>query len=479
MLETIREFGAAKRAGRDDVTGRFLDWTREFGVAHAASLTEADPFAAATAVRVEEENLLHGLRLAVDRADGATVAAAFAVLGAMWMLESRHARMATVAGDAGWALSHFRPAPEHVEITRAAVTLCRINMLVAQDAGAPRALVTLRRLPPPPPDTALHAAAIVFAAADPVVFLDSPAPLLAGVAHATASYLFEGRGEIERALASAERILDLLEDRPLPWLRLMGHARTAELSLRLDRADQAHRHLQATLAILDEHRTTASLAAVRWMMTLVAMRRGDVDEAERWLDLAMRDETVGRQIVDDGLRAEFLLARGDVDAGLSRWREAVRLAAAPQAEWSGPDLWGMENRSAAVIAHARHGRLELVGTIVDDLARELSTVLIDVTREPDFPACGAVLLALATADLTHGGKDPAAARMTALAERFRFLRMFQPTMSADRARRAAEEADQPAYGEAVAAFAGLRPDELRAAALAALRERPVRSPDPG
>jgi hypothetical protein len=62
--------------------------------------------------------------------------------------------------------------------------------------------------------------------------------------------------------------------------------------------------------------------------------------------------------------------------------------------------------------------------------------------------------------------------MLALAERFRFPRNFQPTMSAARARQAAERADKPAYADAVSAYADLGRDGLRAAALAALRDRP-------
>jgi hypothetical protein len=62
--------------------------------------------------------------------------------------------------------------------------------------------------------------------------------------------------------------------------------------------------------------------------------------------------------------------------------------------------------------------------------------------------------------------------MIALAERFRFPRNFQPTMSAGRARAKAEQADRPAYHDAVSSYAGLGEEELRAAALAALRARP-------
>jgi len=61
--------------------------------------------------------------------------------------------------------------------------------------------------------------------------------------------------------------------------------------------------------------------------------------------------------------------------------------------------------------------------------------------------------------------------MVALAERFQYLRQFQPTMSLARARHAAEQADRPAYADAVSSYADLGPEELRSAALAALRER--------
>jgi hypothetical protein len=63
------------------------------------------------------------------------------------------------------------------------------------------------------------------------------------------------------------------------------------------------------------------------------------------------------------------------------------------------------------------------------------------------------------------------ARMIALAERFRFLRGFQPTMSSVRARHAAEQADRSAYDDAVSSYADLGREELRAAALSALQAR--------
>jgi hypothetical protein len=70
------------------------------------------------------------------------------------------------------------------------------------------------------------------------------------------------------------------------------------------------------------------------------------------------------------------------------------------------------------------------------------------------------------------GATRSGARLIALAERLRFLRNFQPTMSGAHARHAAQQADRPAYVDAVSSYAGLGDEELRAAALAALRARP-------
>jgi hypothetical protein len=58
--------------------------------------------------------------------------------------------------------------------------------------------------------------------------------------------------------------------------------------------------------------------------------------------------------------------------------------------------------------------------------------------------------------------------LLALAERLGVLREFQPTMSAERARRMAQNADGAAYADAVSEYAALERDELREAARVAM-----------
>ena len=91
--------------------------------------------------------------------------------------------------------------------------------------------------------------------------------------------------------------------------------------------------------------------------------------------------------------------------------------------------------------------------------------------------CGSLLLALAMTDIDQSqrtadaGLARSGARMIALAESFGLKNGLQPTMSAASARRAAQDADRPAYADAVSSYAGLHPEGLRAAARAALLER--------
>jgi hypothetical protein len=154
----------------------------------------------------------------------------------------------------------------------------------------------------------------------------------------------------------------------------------------------------------------------------------------------------------------------------------------------------------AVVAHAYHGRLDLVADITSALPGSLSVLTAELGPPPDSPLVswpglsvyGSLLLALAMADIARArhaastgaggavaaravasstGLARSGARMVALAERFGIQQGFGPTSSAARARRAAQDADGPAYDDAVSSYAGLGPDGLRGAARAALQAR--------
>ncbi len=505
MLETVREFAAARREDAGEtgrVTGRFLAWARDFGVAHHDSVLTGDDLPGFELVRGEQDNLVQALRHGLDRKDAGTVAAVSAVLGELWMAESSFARLTALAGDTVRILPSFRPEPALVEATRSSLVLGAVTGFLLRGPSPARFLVGLRRLPPAPPDTFARAAQVVLnaLAGPPEADLaalhalgESDQPLVAGMADYMASYVWEEAGDLDGALAAARRSLAALERRGSAWLRTAAHARIGELCLQVDGAgsgDEALRHLSAALSVLEAFGAWSGANRVREAIVGANVQRGAYDEAERELKLTApraADEPWDMSMFDSAMRAEIALGRGDVDTGLHLWRTAA--ATLRDTQRPGPDLsrldpWALQVQAVAVVAHADHGRLGLVAEITGALPAALSALTADPGPPPGTLAtpygltvCGSLLLALAMTDIDRGqraadaGFARSGARMIALAERFGLKNGFQPTMSAARARRAAQDADGPAYAEAVSSYAGLDPDGLRAAARAALRER--------
>ncbi|NGO40785.1 ATP-binding protein [Streptomyces ureilyticus] len=486
MLETVREFSAARRteAGEDEAAvGRFLAWARDFGVAYHDWFFGSHQLATSERIRSEQDNLVLALRHALARTDGPTIAALTAVLTALWSTGSDYARLANLAADTGPPLSHYYPEPEYVEVARAAAVMCAASLFMGYGPVAVRQLVTLRRLPPAPPDTLLRATAVVLSAVPEMVppdyevlrkLCDSEQPLLAGVAECVATYVWEYEHDVDRALASARRIIVALAPVDNPFLQVMGHARLGELCLKTEQGEAAYEHLKAVLEALPQLGGEQDFIGVRWGLALACLQRGDPDEAEYWLRQAEDANSLQNDDFSDlGGRAEIALARGLTEVGLGLWRSAAEQIAAFGSMHSGDpflDRWALQIQSTAVTAHAHAGRLELVAEPVDRLRQGLRTLLSGPSGSPmDLHLFGTVLHALGMAGLTSG--DTGAVRMIALAERLRVLREFQPTMSADRARkavRAAGNAAGAAYADAVSEYAALGRDELREAAHAVM-----------
>ncbi|CAM5312513.1 hypothetical protein SFUMM280S_07945 [Streptomyces fumanus] len=96
---------------------------------------------------------------------------------------------------------------------------------------------------------------------------------------------------------------------------------------------------------------------------LACLQRGEADEAEHWLKLAALDQPPEPAAVytpDLAARAEIALARGLTEVGLGLWRQALDKLREDSARLTGDpfmDPWSLELRSAALAAHALHGRL--------------------------------------------------------------------------------------------------------------------------
>lgn len=526
MLETVREFGTARLEAAGEtirMTAAFLAWARDFGTAHHGPLLGAEPIASGELIKAEQDNLLRALRLGLAQGDGATVAATTAALGGVWLVESAYARMAVLSDETAWRLSHYRPEPDAVEITRTALTVCTAYAVVTGGPRASRALVALRRLPTAPPDTLIRATSLVLTAGPekPGADAEGAAPLLTAVRSAFDSFVRESEGDLPGALAAAGRMLDASDVAAVPWIWIIAHARVGELSARSGRIEQERSHYEAMLPVLEGLDARPDVVGVHAALALIGLQLGDVDDAERQLDLATRypaddeaamtfglgTDTESGHAFDHAVRGEIALARGQIETGLALWRTAVeqvtQLSSRHLTAEHSMDLWAVEIDTAAVMAHAQHGRLDLVAEAAGELRHSLTKALASpLVSSPmsrlELPACGALLLALATVDLAagdggggdgddgsgsgSGGDDGgttlrrSAARLIALAERFRLLRNFQPTMSPARARRTAERADATEYARAAAEYAALPYEDLRAAALEALRQRDASVP---
>ncbi|WP_035846486.1 ATP-binding protein [Kitasatospora azatica] len=498
MLETVREFSAARRAeaGEEEVAvGRFLAWARDFGVEYHDALfgsqpspssslrsNRGGPEAAWGRIKAEQDNLVLALRHALARTDGPAIAALTAVLAALWSTDSNFPRLVALAEDTGPPLSHYHPEPEYVEVARAAAVLCAASLFMGHGPSAVRQLVTLRRLPPAPPDTLLRATAVVLSAVPEMLppdyevlrgLCESEQPLVAGIAECIACYVWEYEHDIDRALASARRMVAELAPIDNPSVQLTVHSRLSELCLRTGQGEEAHGHLKAALEVLPRLGDGHDYIGIRSLLVLACLQRGDADEAEYWLRQVESDNTPPQDAFyrpDLGGRAEIALARGLTEVGLGLWRSAVERMLAAASAHSGDawlDPWALQIQSAMVTAHAHAGRLELVAGPVERLRQRLRTLLSGPPGSPmDLPVLGTVLHALGMAGLGSGATG--AVRMIALAERLRVLREFQPTMSQARARQAAEHADRAAYADAVSEYAALERDELREAARAVM-----------
>jgi hypothetical protein len=261
-----------------------------------------------------------------------------------------------------------------------------------------------------------------------------------------------------------------------PAMTLVGRGRISELCLQSERGAEAYEQLRAALAELGELGDLAEwsdMVGVRWGLVLACLQRGEPDEAEHWLELAVpdRDQEWGDVFTPDlPVRAEIALARGLSELGLGLWRQAVEHLRKVRDQFTGDpfmDSWTLRVESAALAAHALCGRPEPVSGLAARLRERLLGMLSGAAAEDgnpvELPVYGTVLLAVGLDILAS--RDPAAGvRLVALTEHMPVIREF-PSLSSAASRAAAEHADGAAYSDARSRYAALGREELRAEAL--------------
>lgn len=83
-------------------------------------------------------------------------------------------------------------------------------------------------------------------------------------------------------------MLDASDVAAVPWVWIIAHARVGELSARSGRIEQERSHYEAMLPVLEGLNARPDVVGVHAALALIGLQLGDVDDAERQLDLATR-----------------------------------------------------------------------------------------------------------------------------------------------------------------------------------------------
>lgn len=441
LLETVREFGRMQLvdAGDDvDTETRLRGWAVAFAAAEAARLYSPDQIASVNLIRSEEGNLVDVLRRCLAERDVSAVAPIFAALATFWTIEGAHVKVINLSEPVEDVLVD-EPTPDGlVDFVRMALMISLTNGMIFRALGTSRAFGRLKELGPGTGRLASTVKVLLAAAGDSwmmrhdalLELVDDPDPFTARTASTWVSQLLENDGDLAAARASARRALALCDDSDGPWMRGLLSAQLSSFAMQAGDFDEADAFALEAMPILQALGAAEDFTEARTVRAVIALHRGDYDEAERLLD-GLEDDEATQSIFGGALtilccRAELLLARGEVDRGLGAYADVVavmRSRGIPGLDLpDGFQPWVLYPQAALVATAARHGRLSAVRAQRDDMLAKM-TVTLAGDGFIDVPITGTALFALGMWELVSGNLD-AGSRLLAFAERFSFSRMF-------------------------------------------------------
>jgi hypothetical protein len=262
-----------------------------------------------------------------------------------------------------------------------------------------------------------------------------------------ASLVSENTGDVALATRYAR---EGLEHRPLtPYLEATLHAQLAQLAMVLGDHAGAAQHAEVAWPILVQLHADDDARAMRVGSAMLPLLQGDLAAAQRILDEVTddgRESQLGSQMILLAARAELELARGDVQAGLRLFDDAVASVAVDGLDFGGLSPWVLIAASGSLVARVRHG-----STAADERrALEMRDLLLtEGTDESspfgrpfqDFPLTGVLLAAVGAWALRYGSAAQHAdgVRLLVIAERWAYNRSF-PIMAWSALAELAEEA---------------------------------------
>ncbi|MFT4289036.1 ATP-binding protein [Nocardioides sp.] len=441
LLETVREFGRMQLVDAGDDAGaeqRLRAWAVDLATLVGRRLNTPDQILAMRQIRTEEGNLVDVARRGLADADVTVVAPIFSTLSWFWMIEGSHLKVMGMSQAVEDLLLGSEIPSELADAARSCLASSVGNGAIFRGTLGGPGLDRLRELGTgDDPQIAAMVRIMSEGGADGMFgtdlgnleeLVDDPDRQVARLARMWIAHAYENRGDLDAACELTRRALELCGDDEGPWMRTALTTQLSGFAANAGDVEEARRLAAAALPDLwalgayeDHSQTRAALA-------ILDLRRGRLDEAERTLAEVEREEGA-RSVFGGGVslacgRAELLLARGEVAAGLAAYATAVAemgargipgLALPP-----GFEPWVLYPQAALLAASVRHH--ERAEQVRDSL---IAKVARSTERDgfPDVPIFGCVLFALAVWEASYGDKE-AAAVLLAYADRFAFSRLL-------------------------------------------------------
>jgi predicted ATPase/DNA-binding SARP family transcriptional activator len=442
-LETIREYAATRLAAAgevDDAIGAQRRWALEVADRSAGLVVADDQVELLDALVREQNNLTDVLRHALATGDREVTARLVALLGSLWTVTGDQPRIFAVCDPAAELLTGWEVPADLVRHAHeaAGVLMVHLSWMPGVDLSGLRGLLLQGGRPAGPWGLIGHT---VHVATEPDdvsarlagVAATQPTPL-AGALLMWAAIVGENVGDVEGARARAEQALAL---GPLPpYLTASLHAELSQLAMAVGDHHSAARHAEVAWPLLERVHSMTDAYSLRMATAISPLLDGDVDRAAAMLAEFGEpdDETaqMGARLTWLTAQAELALARGDHAGAIRRYDDIVDMVMESDPA-GGINPWLMLAASAALVARARHGGLD-----VDPRASELRDLLLGPTGAvvdgslwfADLPLNGVMLVALGTWVLRFGPPEQHedGVRLLAIAHRWAYNRSI-PVMA--------------------------------------------------
>ena len=481
MLETVREFGVQRLAGLGETEAARQAQTR-WAIALADEVRPEifgpGQVAAVDVLDSEEANLADVLRRLLLAGDAAHAVVLLASLGGLWSVTGNFPRFLAMADLAERVLVDWDPPPELEQITVEAVALVLVHLGFMRPEGVDDLSATLARLPEPEQPWSRVARAM---------FVDAPTSddrrkavlgltgdsdrRTVAMAWQWAAILAENEGAILESGEYVDRALAMVGEESTVWEIATLNAQAATQALNTDDHGRAEQHAITAIPLLERLHAFEDAASLRAGLALSAVRRDDLDAAERLLDQIgeVRAADMTADLATSQVRAEILLRRGHVESGLAqfdRCLEKTRSWGFFDLSTNGLEPWTLIALATDLAAHARFARTEPATARGAQLAVEIRTLLerfpavADATL--DYPITGMALAGLGQwILLRESPADPEpAVRLFALASGFGYNQWF-PQMSWAPMASIADAAAPGLLDAALREYDGRRGRELR------------------